>query len=374
MSGGSRSVECLVIGGGLAGAMAGLRLAEAGRAVLLVERESGPRAKVCGEFLSAEAVAYLRGAGVDPLRYGARPVRRLRFSAGARVVETELPFHALSLSREVLDEQLLRRAEDRGCTVIRGVAVEKLTREDQGWQAFTDVGDAIGATQVVLASGKHDVRGWARAGGVQNDLIGFKMHWRLASELGGAIELHQFAGGYGGLVEVEDGAANLSVVVRRSVYQRLGGWPGLVAHMRRGNRSLDERLDGSEALWERPLAISSIPYGYLARGTDGCWRVGDQAAVIPSFTGDGMAIALHSAAMAVEMMVAGQGALEYQKRLAAQLRRGMRIGTVLSRLMASRGARVVAPAAMVVLPLVLGTIARATRIPERALIPVALRD
>jgi flavin-dependent dehydrogenase len=327
---------------------------------------------VCGEFLSAEALGYLRACGVEPLDHGARPVGRLRFSAGKRVIETELPFPALSLSRTVLDEQLLRRAEDCGCVVARGVAVEKLARADGHWQVCTGDGERVRAAHVFLANGKHDLRGWARQAGVQNDLIGFKMHWRLASgqtrELAGHIELHQFDGGYAGLVAVEDGAANLSVVVRRRVFQQLCGWPALLAHMRSKNGLLNERIAGAEAVWNRPVAISAIPYGYLARSSDGLWRIGDQAAVIPSFTGDGMAIALHSAAMAVEMMLEGKGAEKCQRALAAQLQGGMRIATALSRLMASRIAWLVAPVAMAILPLMLGSIARATRIPERALL------
>jgi flavin-dependent dehydrogenase len=309
---------------------------------------------------------------VDPLQHGALHVGRLRFSAGERVIETELPFPALSLSRTVLDELLLRRAEERGCVVARGVAVEKLMRSDGEWHACGDDGEIVRAAQVVLASGKHDLRGWARPAGVQNDLIGFKMHWQLApgaaNALAGHIELHQFAGGYGGLVAIEDGAANLSVVARRSMFQRLGGWAALLAHMRAKNRLLEERLAAAEAVWERPVAISAIPYGYLARNSDGVWRVGDQAAVIPSFTGDGMAIAMHSAALAVDMLLAGKGIDEYQRALGAQLGGGMRIATALSRLMASRVAGAVAPVAMVVLPLLLGSIARATRIPRRALL------
>lgn len=365
-------VDCLVIGGGLAGSMVGLRLAEAGRDVLLIEREPGPKPKVCGEFLSAEAVGYLGQCQVDPVPLGARQVRSLRFSAAGRSIETPLPFPALALSRTVLDEALLNRAKQSGCHVVRGTAIEKLTREGDTWCALTATGKAFRASHLFLASGKHDIRAWGRPAGAQNDLVGFKMHWRLAPQqaeaLAGTIEMILFPGGYGGLVAVEGESANLSVVVRRKILQSMGGWADLLPHMRRACALLDHRLDGAQPMWDRPLAISSIPYGYLAKGDEGCWRVGDQAAVIPSFTGDGMAIALHSAALAVETFLAGGSVTEYQKSLAAQLKRGMTIATALSRLMASPAARALAPAAMVVLPLALTWIAEATRIPHRALL------
>jgi len=54
------SIENLVIGGGPAGSMLALRLAGSGREVRLLEKEREPHHKVCGEFLSAEAVEYLR--------------------------------------------------------------------------------------------------------------------------------------------------------------------------------------------------------------------------------------------------------------------------------------------------------------------------
>jgi flavin-dependent dehydrogenase len=52
-------VDHLVIGGGPAGSMVAMRLAEAGREVLLLEKGRTAHDKVCGEFLSREAVQYL---------------------------------------------------------------------------------------------------------------------------------------------------------------------------------------------------------------------------------------------------------------------------------------------------------------------------
>jgi flavin-dependent dehydrogenase len=112
--------EVAVIGGGLAGASFAARLADAGRAVLLIEREAGPHDKVCGEFLSREAVLYLSALGIDLATLGAVPIGNLGIAAGGASVLTRLPFQAKSLSRRVLDEAVLRRAAEAGAQVLRG--------------------------------------------------------------------------------------------------------------------------------------------------------------------------------------------------------------------------------------------------------------
>jgi flavin-dependent dehydrogenase len=364
-----------VIGGGLAGAMTALRLAQAGREAVLMEKERAAQHKVCGEFLSEEAVAYLRGAGVEPLRLGAERLRRLRLTAGERVVETALPFMALSLSRRVLDEALLMRAAEAGCVLRRGDAVERLARDGDGWRAELADGERVRAASVFLATGKHDLRGWSRGARIeQSDFVGFKLHWRLNAEqtdaLRGAMELFLFRGGYGGISLVEDGAANLCMAVRRAELKKAGGWTGLLKRICERNGRLRVRLAGAEQMWERPLAVGWIPYGYVAREADGVWRVGDQAAVIPSFTGDGMAIALHSGALAAEMYLAGAHAEEYQQRLAGQLLRGMRLASVVAGMMVSAAGQWIVPRLLPALPRAMRWIAAGTRIPQRALIAV----
>ena len=372
MSRTDRNAEHLVIGGGLAGSTVGIHLAEAGRAVTLLERERSAHHKVCGEFLSREAVDYLEQLGVDPMALGAQTIRSVRLAARNQVVETELPFTALSLSRCALDEALMQRAEDVGCTVERGAFVEALAQQDGGWSAQLRDGEAWTAATVFLASGKHDVRGMERGPGKHGDLVGFKMHWRLAAAqtkaLRGCMDLFLFAGGYGGLSLVEGNAATFCFVVRRAVLRRAGGWKELLDEIQNQNAHIAERLSDAQALWERPLAVSSIPYGYIHAGGSGLWCVGDQAAVIPSFTGDGMSIALHSGTLAAQMYLAGEGADVYQSRLDAHLRRSMKLATRLSRAMVSGTGRRLAPMGLKVFPKAMNWIARATRISDRALV------
>jgi flavin-dependent dehydrogenase len=315
------TVDNLVIGGGLAGSMVAIRLATAGRQVTLLEKEREANHKVCGEFLSPEAVGYLNQVKINPLDLGAATIRYVRLSSKQRVAETALPFTALSLSRFALDEALLSRAEECGCRVQRGSFVEQLSIQNDLWLAQLRGGESVCAHSVFLANGKYDLRGWERAHTGQGDLVAFKLHWQLdpaqTDKLRDFIELFLFPGGYGGISLVERDIANLCLVVRQAELCRIGGWRELLASILDDNRHLKQRLQGAKALWNRPLAISSIPYGHLAGQPSGLWCVGDQAAVIPSFTGDGMSIALHSAAFASEMYLAGDSAEQYNHSYSA---------------------------------------------------------
>ena len=112
--------EFLIVGGGLAGAAAAILLARAGRRVQLLEKSSGAHHKVCGEFLSGEALHYLHLLGVEPQSLGAVCIRELRCLRGRVMTHQALPFAAMSLTRKVLDQALLEIAKQAGATVLRG--------------------------------------------------------------------------------------------------------------------------------------------------------------------------------------------------------------------------------------------------------------
>ena len=310
-------MSTVVIGGGLAGASAACRLAQAGHPVTVLERDRGPAHKVCGEFLSGEALADLAGLGIDTEALGAAPIGAMRLVHRGRVAESRLPFAAAGLSRFVLDEALLRRAAALGADVQRGVRV----RSAGDGTVQSDAG-AIAAGSILLATGKHDLRGSPRDAAEPEKLIGFKQHLRLTppqqAALAGHVEVILFAGGYAGLQMVEDGIANLCLLVDRARYDGLGqSWPALLGALMAEDAHLARRLEGAAWLWDRPLSIYRVPYGFVHAGADqaGVYRLGDQAAVIPSFCGDGMAIALHTARLAVAAVLAGEGPEVYHRAM-----------------------------------------------------------
>ena len=371
-----REREALIVGGGLAWAALGILLARHGRAAEILEQRAAPQHQVCGEFLSREAVEYLEQLGVPLHALGAVAIHAVRLHARTTIAACELPFPAMSLTRHALDEALLLLAAREGVAVSRGRRVDGLMRDEGGWRATLRGGATVTAPTAFLATGKHDLAGHRRPACRQNNLVAFKMYFRLSAEqqraLSGWVELFLFPGGYAGLQMVEGGMANLCLLVeRRRLESCRKDWRTLLGHLSRSSVALAERLDGAQPLLAKPLAISSIPYGMLpANALDGLWRLGDQAAVIPSFSGDGMSIALHSAHRAAEIYLHGGTAVEYAERLRREVGPAVGLATMFSRVM------VRAPAlaqAVRLWPGVLGHCALHTRVPEKALLTEALR-
>jgi flavin-dependent dehydrogenase len=362
------TAQALVIGGGIAGGAIAAHLAHAGREVVLIERTAGAHDKVCGEFISGEAARYLRDLGVDLAAIGAVPISAVNISTSRGSVGCDLPFRALSISRRALDHAILARASTSGAAVQRGHAVRSLRRRDEHWVAKLDDGGEIGARDVFLATGKHDLREWKRPPGRQNDLVAFKLHWRMAAAqiaaLGPCVELFLFSGGYAGVEPVENGILNLCLVVRRSRFAQLGSrWDALFSSLRTEFSRLHQLLAGGEACWGRPLAIAAIPYGFVQNRGDGTWRLGDQAAVIPSLTGDGIAIALHSARMAANYYLSGKAQYQFQCDLARDVAGQVRRATLLSQLLVRSSGQTVVMALADLAPGLVRSIARGTRIP-----------
>ena len=86
------SFDTAVIGAGLAGSFAAIKLASAGQKVILFERERGPHHKVCGEFLSGEAVACFDNVGLNLRALGGVAIDSVRLHGPKRSGACRLPF------------------------------------------------------------------------------------------------------------------------------------------------------------------------------------------------------------------------------------------------------------------------------------------
>jgi flavin-dependent dehydrogenase len=366
--------EVLILGGGVAGCAASITLARKGRNVTLIERELTSRHKVCGEFLSGEALEDLSTLGIDVASLGAVPIRYVRLAAARRAAEAPLPFPAASLTRKTLDTALMTQAIAAGVHVERGRSVQVLARaRNDLWQVTLDQGETRTAPTVFLATGKHDLRGHSRPKDPEQ-WVAFKIYFRLASaqaeELEDASELMLYPGGYGGIQPVEGGLANLCCVVQQRYLSRAGyRWESFLAKIKQDCPHLAMRLAGAEPVLAKPIAITHIPYGYIRRTTEsGLYCIGDQAAVIPSFTGDGISLALHTARCAAAAYMRGEAAAIFQVQLRSALLVQMRLAGLAADGLNNSLARAVLPLCLRVWPGVMRVTARLTRVAQHAVV------
>ena len=281
-----------------------------------------------------------------------------------------MPFPAASLTRKALDTALIAEAIAAGVRVERGRTVQSLSRTTSNtWQATLDNGTTREAPTVYLATGKHDLRGYARPKDPDR-WVAFKTYFRLAACAGrstrAASELMLYPGGYGGLQPVQGGIANLCCVVQQRYLSRVGNrWENFLAKMQQDCPHLAMRLAGAEPLLDKPIAITHIPYGFMRRTTEqGLYCIGDQAAVIPSFTGDGISLALHTARCAVAAYLASEPAPLFQARLRSALLPQMRLAELAADGLNNSLARAVLPFCLRVWPGVMGVTAKLTRIAQ----------
>lgn len=306
----TESFDAVVVGAGPAGSSAAAVLGERGRSVLLVEKDLFPRHKVCGEFLSADALSSLERIGAREAVEGAteeRITKGMLYLATGHTVAFTLPAPAIGLSRFRLDDLLARRARAAGVDVRFNTRVFSAEPAHGGFHVrFThdQIESEAAARAVIGAWGRWDALDRAMERGFLGRRARF-LGWNRdfggdTGFLAGRVHLYLFAGGYCGLSRVEEGAVNLAGVVSEEAWRRAGGWTAVVNAARERNRALDSDL----------ARLTPGPIGYLGTGPvfftrkppveNDLLMAGDAAGVIDPFSGEGQAAALASGILAAE--------------------------------------------------------------------------
>jgi flavin-dependent dehydrogenase len=361
-----RRSDPLILGGGPAGAAAAIMLARGGARPTILERTRETGDALCGGFLSWHTLATLDRLGVDWPALGGHRVDTLRLYAGHRHADARLPGGAIGLSRRALDSALQAQAERCGAKIERGVIARRI---EQPRRAVLSDGAIIETDSLFLASGKHDIGGAGRPRDAHDPAMGLRTRLRLspagARDAAGRIELHLFEGGYAGLVLQEDGSANLCLAARKSRLTAAGGRPdALLAALARDTPSLGDVM--GHAVDATPVeAIGAVPYGWRTDATlPGMFRLGDQAAVIPSLAGEGIGIALASGeAGAAAWLVHGPGgSTAFQRSSAARTRRPVLLAGAIWHLCERPFTATLATRLVAFAPAIAARVASATRI------------
>lgn len=292
--------DVAVVGGSLAGAAASAALARAGTRVVVLEKARFPRNKVCGCFLSHEALPILRRMGMEEEFAREVPETITRFALverGGKRVEADLPAPVLSISRARLDGLAAAAAERAGAEIRFGATVLAIEGDLLKGFLVRGVDWELRARAVVGAWGRFSpldgrldrafIRGKSTLFGFGKTLAGRSEH------LAHRAVLHFFEGGYVGLSRVEGGLVNLAALASRPVvHEAHDDLEGLLTRLSMESAALARDLEGltavpGPALFSEPVSLGE--HGALA-GDVLC--VGDAAGVIDPYTGTGMSLAL----------------------------------------------------------------------------------
>jgi menaquinone-9 beta-reductase len=307
--------DLLVIGGGPAGATLASIAARHGVSVVLLERDSFPRDKVCGEFLSWDAFPILDRIGALDAIENCTPARitRALLVTPRRVTESPLPQTAYGISRMQLDEILLRNAAAAGAFAAEECVVESMERLDSGHAVVA----RPRGEEPLRIEAKLAVGAWGRWGRLDLNLgrqftadrrqrhIGFKRHYAAGLTASDAIELHPFAGGYLGAQPIEGSRSNLCGLVHQSRISSLkGGWPRFTDNLAASSTSLKALFEAAKPLQDEYLSSDPVIFRAKEPVHEGAILIGDSAGLIDPLTGNGMAMAIQSAALAAPFALA----------------------------------------------------------------------
>jgi len=263
-----------IIGGGLAGLSLGLALRKERVPVTLFEAGSYPRHRVCGEFIAGLSTDTIQKLGLAPFLSEALPQREVAWFVREQLIQQQtLPAPAYGLSRHGLDAALAE------AFVANGGILHLKTR-------ITQNPDTPGQ---VMATGRRRTR---------SPWIGLKIHARNLPTTK-ELELHLGTECYVGLSQIENQEVNVCGLFRRQNTEARG--TDLIdTYLRQaGLIKLADRLAEAQLDDTSFCAVAAVGFDRKLTPTDGI-ALGDHAAMIPPFTGNGMAMAFQSAEAALD--------------------------------------------------------------------------
>jgi len=314
----TEETEVAIVGGGPAGAITAMRLARAGRDVVLFERAPRWRWRACGVFASPASVTALRdlGLGADEISSVARPIPAMTVISqwGTRFRITydgsgSLADSAVGFDRSALDPMLLELARAAGVDVRLGRGVERV--ELSSTHARLVIGgverSAIVARVVVGADGLRSTvadaaRVTRRPPLGPRAALSFHLEDPRADRGDGHPDarMYVFADGYVGIAPVPGGRVNVGIVLGQPWFSQLRAQGGMEV-ARRVLELLPDPVDRALATAQPLDHVAGVtPLGHqVARRAGGSWLlVGDAAGFLDPFTGEGLHRSIVSAELA----------------------------------------------------------------------------
>jgi geranylgeranyl reductase family protein len=314
----------LVVGAGPGGSATAYHLAAHGASVLMVDKATFPREKVCGDGLTPRGVRAIQKLGVDPAEPGFVRIDALR-TYGTDGVVIDLPwprlhdFPGIGLvrTRYDFDNLLLKRAVKAGTTFRAGVEAKRPVL-DGGWVTGAVIGqngqaEDVRARFVVAADGASSR--FASQAGVRRDEtrplgIAARRYYRTPRPQEPVFEsfMNLWDGdglmpGYGWIFPLGDGLLNVGAGLLNTFknFKEVSARKVFDVFV----RQLPEEWGIREENAAGPLLSGPLPMGMNRRpvSVPGMLLVGDAGGIVNPFNGEGIAYAMESGELAAELIV-----------------------------------------------------------------------
>ncbi|QIX28125.1 geranylgeranyl reductase family protein [Nocardioides sp. JQ2195] len=347
-----RQAQVIIVGAGPAGAATAFHLAGAGIDVLVLEKTSFPRDKICGDGLTPRAVKQLLGMGFDLDEPGWQKNKGLRIIGAGHRIElpwpdlTTFPPFGMARARTDLDELLARHAQKAGArlrenTSVTGPVFDERTGRVVGVRARSvdergrKYGDELEfRAPVVIACDGVSAR-MATSLGIERRenrpmAVACRAYYRTPMHDDDYMEswLELWDGprnspqsneanllpGYGWIFPLGDGTANvgLGILNTSSAFQNMD----YKESMRRWLANTPEELGFRDQNLTAPIRSAALPMGFNRKPhyRNGMLLVGDSGGMVNPFNGEGIDYALEAGKMAAETVVQALGRLPGQGR------------------------------------------------------------
>jgi menaquinone-9 beta-reductase len=289
-----------IVGGGLAGLISGIELTKKGVPCRLFERKNYPYHRVCGEYISNEALPYLKKNNLYPDHVKISQLTQFQLSSVSGESATmPLDMGGFGISRYQFDHFLAEKLKALGVEIHENCEVNDISFKNDGFTLHTSNG-IFGADAVIGTFGKRsklDIQMQRAFTQKRSPYVGVKYHVQ-SGHAPGLIALHNFDGGYCGVSNIEDGLTNVCYLVERNVLQAHGSLDNMQKNVLSKNPLIEKIFLEATFKYDKPLVINEISFETKAAVENHVLMAGDAAGMIAPLCGNGMAIAIHGGILA----------------------------------------------------------------------------